>query len=136
MVALLDAGVLADEGDLFTRRPTATTGCSDVGLYTRAAKRDDPPEQVRDARALSANGQKLLANLEQAKSRPLWRVLVALSIRHVGPTAARALATRFGSLDAIRDADQSTNSPPSRGSGRSSPRRCASGSPWTGIARS
>ena len=36
---------------------------------------------------------------------PLWRVLVALSIRHVGPTAARALATSFGSLDAIREAD-------------------------------
>jgi DNA ligase (NAD+) len=39
--------------------------------------------------------------LAAAKDRPLWRVLVALSIRHVGPTAARALAARFGSLDAI-----------------------------------
>ncbi len=29
---------------------------------------------------------------------------MALSIRHVGPTAARALATQFGSLDAIRAA--------------------------------
>jgi DNA ligase (NAD+) len=53
---------------------------------------------------LSANGLKLLANLEQAKSRPLWRIIVALSIRHVGPTAARALAAEFGSLDAIRSA--------------------------------
>jgi DNA ligase (NAD+) len=43
----------------------------------------------------------LLANLEEAKTRPLWRVLVALSIRHVGPTAARALAEAFGSVDAI-----------------------------------
>ena len=47
---------------------------------------------------LSANGQRLLANLVAAKDRPLWRVLVALSIRHVGPTAARALAGEFGSL--------------------------------------
>jgi DNA ligase (NAD+) len=39
-----------------------------------------------------------------AKTRPLWRVLVALSIRHVGPTAAQALARHFGSIDAIRDA--------------------------------
>jgi DNA ligase (NAD+) len=54
---------------------------------------------------LSANGAKLLANLEQAKGRPLWRVLVALSIRHVGPTAARALARELGSIDAIRTAD-------------------------------
>ena len=37
---------------------------------------------------------------------PLWRVLVALSIRHVGPTAARALATHFGSMDAIKEADE------------------------------
>jgi DNA ligase (NAD+) len=43
----------------------------------------------------------LLRELERAKQQPLWRVLVALSIRHVGPTAARALATRFGSLAAI-----------------------------------
>ena len=38
------------------------------------------------------------------KDRPLWRVLVALSVRHVGPTAARALATRFGSLQALCEA--------------------------------
>ena len=42
--------------------------------------------------------------LAKAKSQPLWRVLVALSIRHVGPTAARALATHFGSVEAIREA--------------------------------
>ena len=46
----------------------------------------------------------LLSELEKAKSQPLWRVLVALSIRHVGPTAARSLATAYGSLDAIREA--------------------------------
>ena len=39
-----------------------------------------------------------------ARLRPLWRILVALSIRHVGPTAARALATEFGSLDVIASA--------------------------------
>ena len=53
---------------------------------------------------MSANGKRLLANLDKAKAVPLWRVLVALSIRHVGPTAARALATEFGSLDAIMSA--------------------------------
>ena len=55
---------------------------------------------------LSANGQKLLDNLDKSKHVPLWRVLVALSIRHVGPTAARALATEFGSMDAIRAASE------------------------------
>ncbi|MFB0835287.1 NAD-dependent DNA ligase LigA [Arthrobacter halodurans] len=49
----------------------------------------------------TANTVKLFAELEKAKTQPLWRVLVALSIRHVGPTASRALATRFGTMDAI-----------------------------------
>ncbi|MBM7051359.1 NAD-dependent DNA ligase LigA [Rothia sp. ZJ1223] len=49
----------------------------------------------------SRNTLKLFDQLEKAKTQPLWRVLVALSIRHVGPTAARALATEFGSMDAI-----------------------------------
>ena len=44
---------------------------------------------------------KLLANLEEAKKRDLWRILVSLSIRHVGPVAARALCNHFGSLEAI-----------------------------------
>ena len=58
---------------------------------------------------LSANGARLLANLTSARREvPLWRVLVALSIRHVGPTAARALATQFGSMAAVREADEET----------------------------
>ncbi|NEM91595.1 NAD-dependent DNA ligase LigA [Galbitalea soli] len=52
----------------------------------------------------SSNAESLIANLEKAKTSPLWRILVALSIRHVGPVAARALADYFGSLDAIRAA--------------------------------
>ncbi|WP_394941968.1 NAD-dependent DNA ligase LigA [Psychromicrobium sp. YIM B11713] len=54
----------------------------------------------------TANTLKLFIELEKAKSQPLWRVLVALSIRHVGPTASRALATAFGSMEAIRAASE------------------------------
>jgi DNA ligase (NAD+) len=54
----------------------------------------------------SAAAVKLLAELEKAKTKELWRLLVALNIRHVGPVAARALAQWFGSLDAIRAADR------------------------------
>ncbi|MER7282551.1 NAD-dependent DNA ligase LigA [Dactylosporangium sp. NPDC000244] len=54
--------------------------------------------------ALGTNAHNLLANLEEVKQRPLWRVLVALSIRHVGPTAAQALARSLGSMDAIANA--------------------------------
>ncbi|KGM14417.1 NAD-dependent DNA ligase LigA [Cellulomonas bogoriensis 69B4 = DSM 16987] len=53
-----------------------------------------------------ANTDRLFAELDKARAQPLWRVLVALSIRHVGPTAARALATAFGSLEVIRAADE------------------------------
>ena len=48
----------------------------------------------------------MLANIDAAKTKPLWRMLVGLSIRHVGPVAARALANHFGSLDAIRSASR------------------------------
>ncbi|MDO4898369.1 MAG: NAD-dependent DNA ligase LigA [Rothia sp. (in: high G+C Gram-positive bacteria)] len=56
--------------------------------------------------APKANTKKLFEQLDKAKEQPLWRVLVALSIRHVGPTAARALATEFGSMAAIRQASE------------------------------
>ncbi|MGC0143315.1 NAD-dependent DNA ligase LigA [Pseudactinotalea sp. Z1732] len=99
--ALLTSEVLTDEADLFDLTPEKLRT---VPLYTRTAKKTDPEEAVLAGRVLSASGEKLLANLQQAKTAPLWRVLVALSIRHVGPTAARALAAHFGSLDAIRAA--------------------------------
>lgn len=53
---------------------------------------------------LNSAGEKLLSQLEIAKQRPLWRILVALSIRHVGPTAAQALAAEFNSLEKIATA--------------------------------
>ena len=52
----------------------------------------------------SKGTEKMLAELDKAKSQPLARVLVALSIRHVGPTAARALAEKFLTMDALRAA--------------------------------
>lgn len=52
----------------------------------------------------SKNALELLRNLERAKTKDLWRLIVSLNIRHVGPVAARALAGYFGSLAAIRSA--------------------------------
>ena len=49
---------------------------------------------------------KLLEELEKAKSQPAWRVLVSLSIRHVGPVAARSLMNAFGSIEEIFDASE------------------------------
>ena len=95
-IALLQAEVVHDEGDLFALTEEELRR---VPLFTRAPKKGEGDQPV-----LNANGRRMLANLEAAKDRPLWRVLVALSIRHVGPTAARALAAHFGSLDRIREA--------------------------------
>jgi DNA ligase (NAD+) len=61
------------------------------------------PFQNRDG-SPSKNATELLENLQARKTSPLWRILVALSIRHVGPVAARALADYFGSLAEIRAA--------------------------------
>jgi DNA ligase (NAD+) len=90
-IALLQSGVITDEGDLFT---LTEDDLLRTDLFT-----------VKGGE-VSANGKRLLANLGKAKQQPLWRVLVALSIRHVGPTAARALAGEFGNLDAIEAASE------------------------------
>jgi DNA ligase (NAD+) len=86
-IALLQSSLLQDEGDLFF-------------LDAEKLRRSAFFTKKKDA-ALSANGVKLLANLQTRKDVPLWRVLVALSIRHVGPTAAQALARDFRSMDRI-----------------------------------
>ena len=84
--ALLSAGIITDEADLFdlTSEKLATSD-----FFT---KKDGTP---------GLNGEKLLVALERAKQAPLWRILVALSIRHVGPTAAQALATHCASIERI-----------------------------------
>ena len=88
-VALLDSKIITDESDLFdlTAEKLVTSE-----FFT---KKDGSP---------AANVDKLLAALEEAKTRPLWRTLVALSIRHVGPTAAQGLAAALGSVAAISKA--------------------------------
>ena len=86
---LIASGVLEDEAKLFDLTEDDLKKSS---VYTR-----------KDGE-VNASGKKLLANLETAKNADLWRVIVALSIRHVGPTAARALASRFHSMRSLIDA--------------------------------
>ncbi|MTA20633.1 MAG: NAD-dependent DNA ligase LigA, partial [Actinobacteria bacterium] len=85
-VALLESKVITDESDLFD---LTAEKLSKSDFFT---KKDGTP---------SKNVETLLKALDEAKTRPLWRTIVALSIRHVGPTAAQALATHCGSIDAI-----------------------------------
>jgi DNA ligase (NAD+) len=87
--ALLDAKIIKDESDLFDLTHEKLMRSD---FFT---KKDGTP---------GANIDKLLAALESAKKLPLWRTLVALSIRHVGPTAAQALASSLGSMDKISKA--------------------------------
>ena len=88
-VALLSDALITDEADLFS--------LTEIKLMKSAffTKKDGTQGK---------NLEKLLEALEIAKTRPLWRTIVALSIRHVGPNAAQALATNFGSMDAISQA--------------------------------
>jgi len=96
-VALLDSGVVHDEGDLFA---LDARRLSQAEFFTREARRGETGPQ------LSENARVLLEQLDVARTRPLWRVLVALSIRHVGPTAAQALAREFGDLAVIAVASE------------------------------
>ena len=88
-VALLSDQIITDESDLFALTTQSLTRSE---FFT---KKDG---------STGKNTEKLLAGLENAKTRPLWRIIVALSIRHVGPTAAQSLANNFGSMDAISKA--------------------------------
>ncbi|MEV4415297.1 NAD-dependent DNA ligase LigA [Catellatospora sp. NPDC049609] len=88
-IALVDGGVVTNEGDLFTL---------DEELLAKA------PFFLKKDGTLSTNAGKLLTNLEKAKQQQLWRVLTSLSIRHVGPTAARALADHFNDVEKIATA--------------------------------
>jgi DNA ligase (NAD+) len=87
--ALLSAGLLGDEGDLFDLTEARLV---EAGVFT-----------TKDG-ALSANGRKLIANLESAKSRPFAKFLVALSMRHVGKGVAPDVAAAFPSIDALESA--------------------------------
>jgi DNA ligase (NAD+) len=89
--ALIADSLVTDEGDLFGLTADDLTKSS---FFTTKAGE------------LSANAQRLLVNLEQAKAKPLSRALVALSIRHVGPTAAQALAAAYDDIDAVRSASE------------------------------
>ncbi|MDP9497476.1 MAG: NAD-dependent DNA ligase LigA [Actinomycetota bacterium] len=77
---LTQTGRLRDVGDVFS-----LTGSSFEGL------RGFGPKKIAQ----------ILAGLEAARDRPLWRLLVGLSIRHVGPTAAQDVARQFRTIDAV-----------------------------------
>jgi DNA ligase (NAD+) len=88
-IALLQCGLLADEGGVFDLTPERLASCSYF---------------VKQDGELKATATSLLDNLAAARDRPLWRVIVALSIRHVGPTAAQALARELRDLGRIFEA--------------------------------
>jgi DNA ligase (NAD+) len=90
--ALLAEGVLTDEGDLFL---LAAGDLLRTDFFTR------DPGKGESGKQLNENAKAMLAQIEAARERPLWRVIVALSIRHVGPPTAKDLARAFPAIDAI-----------------------------------
>ncbi len=89
--ALLEDKLITDESDLFALAE------KDLAKSQFFLKKDG---------SLGLNVEKFLKGLDAAKSKPLWRILVSLSIRHVGPIAAQALAKNFGSVAAISKASE------------------------------
>ena len=89
--ALLEDKLIVDESDLFGLTE------KDLAKSQFFLKKDG---------SLGLNVEKFLKGLDGAKAKPLWRILVSLSIRHVGPTAAQALAKNFGSIAAISEASE------------------------------
>jgi DNA ligase (NAD+) len=79
----VDAGLLRDAADIY-----ALTVDRLVPLERMAAK----------------SAENLVAGIEASKTRGLTRVLVGLGIRHLGPTAAQAVARALGRLDRVEDA--------------------------------
>jgi len=93
--ALLEAGIVKDEGDLFALTESDLMKSS---YFTR------DPHKGEVGAQLAENGRALLAGLAAARERPLWRVLVALSIRHVGAPTAQEVTAAFPSIDDLRSA--------------------------------
>ena len=100
-----------DLREVFVWRPVsrrgAPTGDWRLSRFFWTKQSYDADGEVKKATAPGKNAIAMLSQLRDARSRPLWRILVALSVRHVGPTAARALAARFRSLEALCQADVS-----------------------------
>ena len=92
--ALLVSGVLANEADLFDLTADKLLDCE---FFVNA-------HQEHESASINKAGEVLLAQLDQAKEQPLWRFLVALSIRHVGPTAAKKISHAFGSVECLQEA--------------------------------
>ena len=101
--AALDIDVLGYEAAVALLQDKVITDEADIFALTESTLMKSPFFTKKDG-TKGKNLEKLLEALEEAKSRPLWRTIVALSIRHVGPTAAQALATHFGSMEAITKA--------------------------------
>lgn len=83
VLQLVAAGLLADPADLYDL---------------------DVEQLVRLERFGAVSAGNLVAAIDASRGQPLSRLLVALGIRHVGPTGARAVARAFGTLARIEAA--------------------------------
>lgn len=88
--ALLEDKIISDEGDLFA---LTAKDLQQSDFFVKGTNRE-----------LGENAKLLLTQLEIAKTKPLWRFICALSMRHIGPPTAQALTREFNSLDAIAKA--------------------------------
>jgi len=95
---IIDAGLLRDVADIYSLTvPTlaAVTGPERIGKDGKARK---------GIRIGDASAQRTITSIEGSKTAPLHKFLIGLSIQHIGPTVARAIAEHFRSIDAIMSA--------------------------------
>ncbi len=99
-----------DLKDVYVWRPVTAKGkrngdYEQVRFFWSKPWKKTGQEVVIIASKVRKSAEVMLTQLDRAKNQELWRIIVALSIRHVGPSAARALAAKFKSIDAIMEAD-------------------------------
>ncbi len=88
--ALLEDNVIEDEGDLFS-------------LTAQDLRTSDFFVIKGEERKIAKNAELLLEQLQLAKSKPLWRIISALSIRHIGPPTAQAIARALPDMTSLRN---------------------------------
>lgn len=108
--ALVRSGILPNEAALFeldveklSKLEFFTNMAKSESARARNSKNSDS-DDIRDARVLNINGQKLLENLNTVKHRSWARFLTALGIRHLGKTMAEELAAAFPDIKLLQQA--------------------------------
>ena len=100
---LIRFGFVRDVADLYALTEEDLAALPTDRTYSSDGKGHEKGDPVPTGRKTA---EKVMAQLEASKHRPLARLLFGLGIRHVGASVAEALAGTFGSIEALRGATE------------------------------